>query len=93
VLSFFEGEQKADEAVEFLEQSQVARDDAIGILVLDESGQVKTNKVGSRSFFKGAGIGAGADPARPDRARRGRRGRARPAAPRNRTRFDARRSG
>jgi hypothetical protein len=32
VRSFFESELKADEAVEFIKQSQVGRDDAIGIL-------------------------------------------------------------
>ena len=40
-----------------LKQSGVARGDAIGVLVLDESGEVKTEKVGKRSMGKGAGIG------------------------------------
>ena len=30
---------------------------AIGILVLDENGKIKTHKIGRRSWGKGAGIG------------------------------------
>jgi hypothetical protein len=85
VPSFFESEQKADEAVEFLKQSQIARDDAIGILVLDESGQVKTKYGRVAQLLQGRRHRRGAGPTRPDRdqARRDRRGRGRPAAPRN----------
>ncbi|HKG65612.1 MAG TPA: hypothetical protein VKB28_16200 [Solirubrobacteraceae bacterium] len=57
VLSIFESETAADEAVVALKNSGVARHDAIGILVLDGNGEVKAHKVGSHSFFKGAGIG------------------------------------
>ena len=57
VLSIFESEAAADKAVEFMTNAGLAKNDAIGILVLDEHGEVKTHKVGSRSFFKGAGVG------------------------------------
>src|SRR3982751_787689 len=57
VLSIFQSETAADEAVVALKNSGVAKNDAIGILVLDDSGKVKAHKVGSHSFFKGAGIG------------------------------------
>jgi uncharacterized membrane protein len=57
VLSIFESETAADEAVVALKNSRVASNDAIGVLVLDDEGKVKAHKVGSHSFFKGAGIG------------------------------------
>jgi hypothetical protein len=57
VLSIFESETAADAAVVALKNSGVAKNDAIGILVLDDEGKVKAHKVGSHSFFKGAGIG------------------------------------
>ena len=57
VLSMFETEASADAAVVALKNSRVAANDAIGLLVLDDKGKVKTHKVGSHSFFKGAGIG------------------------------------
>ena len=57
VLSIFESETSADEALVALKNSGVAKHDAIGILVLDDEGKVKAHKVGSHSFFKGAGIG------------------------------------
>jgi hypothetical protein len=58
IISIFENEAAADDAVAFMTNAGLARNDAIGVLVLDEHGEVKTHKVGSRSFFKGAGIGA-----------------------------------
>src|SRR4051794_11201516 len=57
VLSIFESEAAADQAVKFMTNADLAKNDAIGILVLDEHGEVKTHKVGSHSFFKGAGVG------------------------------------
>jgi len=57
VLGIFKDEASADAAAMTLKQSGVARGDAIGVLVLDESGEVKTEKVGKRSMGKGAGIG------------------------------------
>ena len=49
--------QAADAAVEALKLDGVASNDAIGVLVLDANGKVKTDKVGSHSAGKGAGIG------------------------------------
>lgn len=40
-----------------MKDSGVAHGDAIGILALNEKGEVKTGKVGKRSVGKGAGIG------------------------------------
>jgi hypothetical protein len=40
-----------------LKDSGVAKRDAIGVLVLNEKGEIKTDKVGQRSMGKGAGIG------------------------------------
>lgn len=57
VLSMFDNEATADTAVVALKDSGVAKHDAIGVLVLDENGEVKTHKVGAHSFYKGAGIG------------------------------------
>jgi hypothetical protein len=57
----FENEGAADAAVESLKSwDKVSKDvklGAIGVLVLDEKGQVKTQKMGKRSVGKGAGIG------------------------------------
>ncbi len=57
VISIFEDEAAADAAVVSLKDAGVALEDAIGVLVLDEKGKVKTHKVGSHSAGKGAGIG------------------------------------
>lgn len=61
VISVFENEAAADAAVESLKSwDKVSKDvklGAIGVLVLDEKGQVKTHKMGKRSTGKGAGIG------------------------------------
>ncbi len=57
VISIFEDEAAADAAVVALKDAGVALEDAIGVLVLDDNGNVKTHKVGSHSFYKGAGIG------------------------------------
>ena len=61
VLSVFENEAGADAAVESLmawdRGSHEVRLNAIGILVLDANGHVKTHKLGSRSVGKGGGIG------------------------------------
>jgi uncharacterized membrane protein len=58
VLSIFNDEASADAAGVSLKDSGVAKGDAIGVLVLDEKGELKTDKVGKRSMGKGAGIGA-----------------------------------
>lgn len=57
VLAIFEDEASADTAAASLKDSGAARHDAIGVLVLDEKGEVKVEKVGKRSVGKGAGIG------------------------------------
>src|SRR5256886_2648320 len=57
VLAVFADEAAADSAAQSLKDSGLARHDAIGVLVLDENGEVKAEKVGKRSSGKGAGIG------------------------------------
>ncbi len=61
VLAFFGDEAAADDAVEQLKRWDKADDDvklnAIGVLVLDDKGKIKTHKLGKRSVGKGAGIG------------------------------------
>lgn len=61
VLAFFDDEVAADDAVESLKDWYKANDDvklsAIGVLVLDDNGKIKTHKLGKRSIGKGAGIG------------------------------------
>ncbi|HXZ76376.1 MAG TPA: hypothetical protein VEH31_36660 [Streptosporangiaceae bacterium] len=41
-----------------LKDTGLAKGDAIGVLVLDDKGELKADKVGKRSWGKGAGIGA-----------------------------------
>ena len=61
VLAIFSDEAAADSAVESLKAWDKIDDDiklnAVGVLVLDDKGKVKTHKVGSRSVQKGVGIG------------------------------------
>jgi hypothetical protein len=58
VLAIFKDEASADLAANSVKESGVAKGDAIGVLVLDETGKLKADKVGKRSWGKGAGIGA-----------------------------------
>lgn len=58
VLAIFKDEGSADAAAAALKDSGVAKGDAIGVLVLNEKGELKADKVGKRSWGKGAGIGA-----------------------------------
>ena len=58
VLSFFADEPAADAAALALKDSGIAAGDAIGLLVLDATGNLKVDKVGARSWAAGAGIGA-----------------------------------
>ena len=58
VLAIFKDEASADMAAASLKDSGVAGGDAIGVLVLNEKGELKADKVGKRSWGKGAGIGA-----------------------------------
>ena len=61
VLAMFDDEAAATAAAESLKAWDKADDDikanAIGVLVLDDNGKVKTHKLGKRSTGKGAGIG------------------------------------
>jgi hypothetical protein len=61
VLAIFASESNADAAAEALKRWDDESDDiklkSTGILVLDEKGNLKTDKVGRRSTGKGAGIG------------------------------------
>jgi hypothetical protein len=58
VLAIFKDEASADAAAASLKDSGVAKGDAIGVLVLNEKGELKADKVGKRSWGKGTGIGA-----------------------------------
>src|SRR3954447_14027393 len=57
VIALFPDEVAADSAAVSLKESDIAHGDAIGILVLDESGKLKQDKVGSHSTGKGVAIG------------------------------------
>src|SRR5271170_2339596 len=57
VLAIFNDEGSADAAAVALKDSGVAKGDAMGVLVLNEKGELKADKVGKRSWGKGAGIG------------------------------------
>ena len=58
VISIFDAEAHADEAAAALRDAGAVVDDAIGVLVLDERGELKTHKVGATSGGKGAAAGA-----------------------------------
>src|SRR5271169_2511013 len=57
VLAIFNDEASADTAADALKKSGVAHHDAIGVLALNEKGEVKAHKVGKRSVGLGIGIG------------------------------------
>src|SRR3954470_24400191 len=61
VISIFKDEASADAAVEEIKAWEAQWDEvrlnAVGVLVLDEHGKLKTHKAGARSTGKGAGIG------------------------------------
>jgi hypothetical protein len=61
VLAIFDNEAAADSAVQSLQSWDKSNDQvklkAVGVLVLDDRGEVKTQKMGRRSIGKGAGIG------------------------------------
>lgn len=61
VLAFFNSEDAADDAVEALKAWDKSNPDvkltSIGVMVLDDKGQFKTHKMGSRSAKRGAGLG------------------------------------
>jgi hypothetical protein len=58
VLAIFNDEASADAAATSLKESGIAKKDAIGVLVLNDKGELKTDKVGKRTVGKGVGIGA-----------------------------------
>ena len=62
VVAFFENEDAADAAVDEMKQWDKASKDvklgAIGILVKDDKGEIKTHKVGKRKTGTGAVVGA-----------------------------------
>jgi uncharacterized membrane protein len=58
VISIFDAEADADAAAAMLRDRRMAVYDAIGVLVLDEHGKLKTHKVGGTSGGKGAAAGA-----------------------------------
>lgn len=61
VLAIFDNETAADDAAASLKKWDKSDDrvklNAVGVLVLDEHGDVKTHKMGPRSIVKGGGIG------------------------------------
>jgi uncharacterized membrane protein len=58
VISIFDAEADADEAAAALRHAGAVLDEAIGVLALDERGELKTHKVGATSGGKGATAGA-----------------------------------
>src|SRR5690348_10004511 len=58
VISVFPDEPAADAAASSLKDSGLVDGDALGILVLDDKGKLKQEKIGKRDTAKGAGIGA-----------------------------------
>ena len=57
VLAIFNDEASADTAADALKKSGIAHHDAIGVLALNDKGEVKAHKVGKRSVGLGIGIG------------------------------------
>jgi uncharacterized membrane protein len=58
VISIFDVEADANEAAATLQNVGAVYNDAIGVLVLDKHGELKTHKVGATSGGKGAAAGA-----------------------------------
>ena len=58
LLSFFADEPAADAAAMTLKDSGITSGDAMGILVLDATGNLKVDKIGARNWGVGAGVGA-----------------------------------
>jgi uncharacterized membrane protein len=57
VIAVFDTEAAANQAVDALKDTRAFNNDAIGVLVLDEDGKLKTNKAGTTSGGKGAAGG------------------------------------
>lgn len=58
ILSFFADQAAAESAASSLKISGVAEGDAVGVLVLDGTGNLVTDKVGATSVAAGVGVGA-----------------------------------
>jgi uncharacterized membrane protein len=58
IISIFDAEADARAAAAAIQDTGAALDDAIGVLVLDKHGELKTHKVGTTSGGKGAAAGA-----------------------------------
>src|SRR5689334_7879758 len=58
VISIFDDEATAHAAAVAVKETGAAVDDAIGVLVLDQKGELKTHKLGTTSGGKGAAAGA-----------------------------------
>jgi len=62
VLAFFENEAAADGAAhalgEWAKDNRRLQLEAVGVLVKDEQGEIKTHKLGPREMGKGLGVGA-----------------------------------
>lgn len=58
VLAIYPDAPAAEEAAASLKDTAVASSDALGILVLNDKGELDIDKVGARSWGAGAGIGA-----------------------------------
>lgn len=58
VLAIFHDQVSAETAAGRLKGLGVAKRDAMGVLVLNEKGELRDQKVGKRSTGKGAGVGA-----------------------------------
>jgi len=62
VLAFFENEDAADGAAhalgEWAKENRRVQLDAVGVLVKDEEGEIKSHKLGPREGRKGIGVGA-----------------------------------
>ena len=58
ILSYFADQAAAESAASSLKTSGVAEGDAVGVLVLDGTGNVVIYKVGATSVAAGVGVGA-----------------------------------
>ena len=58
VISIFDAEADADAAANAVQDSRAVLNDAIGVLVLDGHGKLKTHKLGATSGGKGMAAGA-----------------------------------
>src|SRR4051812_18136067 len=57
VLAVYPDEATADRVADGLMESGMGQGSPVGVMVLDEKGELKADKVGARSSLKGAAIG------------------------------------